>query len=78
MCRETVGKTRRDFALKPPIAVEAYRTIFVRVDPECSTDQTLLNAYGGVTAAPKRAVEMQPAVEGHSFQVVIEGEGTGQ
>ena len=50
------GKTRRDFALKPPIAVEADRTVFVRVDPERSTDQGLLNAYGGVTAALKRAV----------------------
>ncbi len=78
MCRRAVGKTRRDFALKPPIAGEAARTVFVRVDPGHSTDQGLLNSYGGVTAALKRAVERQPAVEGRSFQVVIDGERTGQ
>ena len=38
-----MGKTRRDFALKPPIAVEADRTVFVRVDPVHSTDQDLRN-----------------------------------
>ena len=32
---------------------------------------------GGVTAALKRAVEVQPAAEGRSFQVVIDGERTG-
>ena len=32
----------------------------------------------GVTAALKRAVELQPAAEGRSFQVVIDGERTGQ
>ena len=73
-----VGKTRRDFALKPPIAVEADRPVLVRVDPGHLTDQGLLNSYGGVTAALKRAVEGQPAVEGRSFQVVIDGERTGQ
>ena len=41
-------------------------------------DTALLNSYGGVTAALKRAVEMQPAVEGRSFEVVIDGERTGQ
>ena len=43
-CRGAVGKTRRDFALKPPIAVEADRTVFVRVDPGHSTDQALLHS----------------------------------
>ena len=38
------------------------------------SDQGLLNAYVGVTAALKRAVEGQPAAEGRSFQVVIDGE----
>ncbi len=154
MCRGAVGKTLRDFALKPPIAFEADRTVLVRVDPAHSTDQgldswrvahrvlwaalrkhgrrvqavaiarenrtlqradtvrlhwantarprartadpslereycwikravptrdtVLLNSYGGVTAALKRAVEGQPAVEGRSFQVVMEGERTCQ
>ena len=73
-----MGKTRRDFALKPPVAVEANRTVFVRVDPEHSTDQDLLNAYGGVTAALKQAFELQPAAESRSFQAVIDGERTGQ
>ena len=73
-----VGKTRRDFALKPPIAVEADRTVFSLVDPGHSTDPGLLNAYGGVTAGLKRAVEGQPAAEGRSFQVVIDGGRTGQ
>ena len=50
-----MGKTRRDLALKPPIAVEADRTVFVRVNPGHSTDQGLLNSHGGVTAALKRA-----------------------
>ena len=35
-------------------------------------------SYGGVTAALNRAVEGQPAAEGGSFQVVIDGEPTGQ
>ncbi len=78
MCRGTVGKTRRDFALKPPVAVEAHRTVLVRVDPGHSTDQGLLNSFAGVTAGLKRAVEGQPAVEGRSFQVVIDGERTWQ
>ena len=72
------GKTLRDFALKLPNAVEADRTVFVRVDPEHSTDQGLLNFYGGATVALKREVERQPAVEGRSFQVVIDGERTWQ
>ncbi len=78
VCRGAVGKTRRDFALKPPIAVEAERTVFALVDPGHSTDQGLLNAYGGVTAVLKRAVEGHPAVEDRSFQVVMDGERTGQ
>ena len=73
-----MGKILRDFALKPPIVGEADRTVIVRVDPEHSTDQGLLNSYGGVTAALKRAAEMQPTAEVHSFQVVIDGERTGQ
>ena len=40
-------------------------------------DTALLDAYGGVTAARKRAVERQPAAEGRSFQVVTGGERTG-
>ncbi len=39
-----VGKTRRDLAFKLPIAVKADRTVFVRVDPEHSTDQGRLNS----------------------------------
>ncbi len=78
VCRRAVGKTRRDFALKPPIAVEGDRTVFALVDPGHSTHQGLLNSYGGVTAALKRAVEGQPAVEDRSFQVVIDGERTCQ
>ena len=35
-------------------------------------------SYGGVTAAVKRAVEVQPAAEGRSFQVVMDGERTRQ
>ena len=73
-----VGKILRDFALKPPIAVEADRTVFALVDPEHSTDQGLLNSCVGVAAALKRAVEGQPAAGGRSFQVVIDGERTGQ
>ena len=73
-----VGKILRDFALKPPIAGEADRTVFVRVDPGHSTDQGLLTSFAGVTAGLKRAVKGQPAVEGRSFQVVIDGERTGQ
>ncbi len=73
-----VGKILRDFALKPPIAGEADRTVFVRVDPGHSTDEGLLHSYGGVTAALKRAVELQPAAERRSFQVVIDGERTWQ
>ena len=152
--RGAVENTRRGFALKPPIAVEADRPVFVRVDPgtrltracipgewrtgssgrRCTStavefqavaialenrafqraetvwlhwastagpkartadpslereyrrikravptgDTAMLNSYGGVTAAPKRAVEMQPAVEVRSFQVVIDGERTWQ
>ena len=78
VCRGTVGKTRRYFALKPPIADEADRTVVVRVDPGHSTDPGLVNSFGGVTAALKRAVELQPAAEGRSFQVVIDGERTRQ
>ena len=32
----------------------------------------LLNSYGGVTATLKRAIELQPAAEGRSLQVVID------
>ena len=78
VCRRAVGKILRDFALKPPIAVEADRTVFALVDPDHSTDQGLLNSCVGVAAAPKRAVEGQPVAEGRSFQVVIDGERTGQ
>ena len=73
-----MGKTLRYFALKPPIAVEVDRTVVVRVDPGHSTHQDLLNSYVGVTVALKRAVELQPAAEGRSFQVVIDGERTWQ
>ena len=72
------GRTLRDFALKPTIGVETDRTIFDLFDLEHSTDQGLLNFYGGVAAALKRAVELQPAAEGRSFHVVIGGEPTGQ
>ena len=41
-------------------------------------DTALLNSHGGVTATLKRAVELQPAAEGRSFQVVIDGERTWQ
>ena len=78
MCRGAVGKTLRDIALKPSIAVEADRTVLVRVDPGNPTDQGLLNSCVGVTAGLKRAVEGQPAAEGRSFQVVIDGERTWQ
>ena len=61
-----LGKTRRHFALKPPIAVEADRIVFALVDPRHSTDQCLLNSYVGVTAALKQPVELQPAAEGRS------------
>lgn len=40
-------------------------------------DTALFNSYGGVTAALKWAVELQPAAEGRSVQVVIDGERTG-
>jgi len=73
-----VGKTLRDFALKPPLAVDADRTVFVRVDPGHSTDQGLLNSYGRVTAALKQSVERQTTAESYSFQVVIGGERTWQ
>ncbi len=49
-----MGKTLHGFALKPPIAVEADRTVFVRVDPEYSTDQGLHSwrvAHRGLWAA---------------------------
>ena len=72
----TVGKTRCDFALKPPIAVEADRTVVVRVDSGHLTDQGLLHSYGGVTVALNRVVELQPTAESRSFQVVIDGERT--
>ena len=78
VCRGAVGKTLRDFALKPPITVEAERTVLVRVDPGYSTDQGLLDSFAGGTAALKRAVEGQPAVERRSFQVVIDRERTWQ
>ena len=41
-------------------------------------DTALLNSSGGVKAALKRAVELQLAPEGRSFQVVIDGDRTGQ
>ncbi len=78
VCRGAVGKTLRDIALKPSIAVEADRTVFALVDPGHSTDQGLLHSFAGVTAGLKRAVEGQPAAEGRSFQVVIDGERTWQ
>ncbi len=78
VCRGAERKTRRGFTLKPPIAVEADRTVFALVDPGHSTDQGLLNSFAGVTAGLKRAVEGQPAVEGRSFQVVIDRERTCQ
>ena len=77
MCRGAVGKTRRNFALKPPIAVEADRTMFVRVYSGHSTDQGLLNSHGGLAAALKRAIELQPEAEGRSIQVVIDSVRTG-
>ena len=62
------------------------RTADPSLDRECrrikravpTGETALLNSYGGVTAALKRAVEGQPTVEGRSFQVVIDGERTGQ
>ena len=41
-------------------------------------DTAVLDTYGGVTAALKQAVELQPAAGGRFFQVVIDGERTGQ
>ena len=41
-------------------------------------DTTLLNFYGGVTAALKQVIELQPAAESRSFQVLIDGERTRQ
>ena len=41
-------------------------------------DTARLNSIGKVTAALMRVVEMQSAAEGRSFQVVIDGERTGQ
>ena len=41
-------------------------------------DADLLNSFGGVTAAQKRAFELQPAADGRCFQVVIDGERTWQ
>ena len=73
-----VGKTRRSLAFKLPITVEADSAVFVRVDSGHSTDPGLLHSYGGVTAALKRVVELQPAAESRSFQVVIDGERTRQ
>jgi len=73
-----VGKNRRYLAFKPPMAVEADRTVVVRVDSGHLTDQGLLHSYGGVTTALKRAVERQPAAESRSFQGVIDGERTRQ
>ena len=48
-------------------------------NPRTSAMRTaLLNSYGGLTAALKRAVELQPAAEDSSFQVVIDGERSWQ
>ena len=77
VCRGAERKTRRGFTLKPPIAVEADRTVFALVDPGHSADQGLLNSCVGVTAALKQEVEEQPVAEGRSFQVVIDDERTG-
>ena len=147
-----VGKTRRYFALKLPIAVEADRAVFVYVDPGHSTDKALrswgaahrglwealrekgrpvqvvavarkeraleraknalhnwangsvpkarnrslsaareyakikravltgdtdlLNSYGGVTPALKRAIELQPLAENRPVGVVIDSYST--
>ena len=144
-----VGKTRRYFALKLPIAVEADKAVFVYVDPGHSTgkalrswgaahrglwealrkrgrpvhvvaiaredraleraetvlhnwaggsgpkahtgdpsaareyakikravltgNKILLDSYGGVTAALKRAIELEPLAQDRSFRVAIEG-----
>ena len=152
--RGAVGKTRRYFALKLPIAVERDRAIFVYVDPGHSTDKGLrswgvahrglwealrkrgrpvqvvavaredwaleraeallrnwnrrslavasagdplaaredaeikravltgdtglLNSYGGVTAALKRAIELEPLAQDRSFRVAIDGCSTWQ
>ena len=35
-------------------------------------DTALLNSYGGVTAAPKRAIELQPLLEDRSVKLVID------
>ena len=78
VCRGAEGKTRHGFTLKSPIAVEADRTVLVRVDPGHSTNQGLLNSFSGVTVGLKLTVEGQPAAEGRSFQVVIDGEPTWQ
>ncbi len=152
--RGAVGKTRRYFALKLPIAVEADKAVFVYVDPGHSTgkalrswgaahrglwealrkrgrpvqvvaiareDQaleraetvlhnwaggsgpkahtgdpsaareyakikravltgktTILDSYGGVTAALKRAIELEPLAQDRSFRVAIDGYSTWQ
>ena len=150
--RGAVGKTRRYFALKLPIAVEADRAVFVYVDPGHRTDKGLrswgaahrglwdalrkkgrpahvvaiaredqalersetvlrhwavgsgpqvrardpsaareyarikralltgdtivLDSYGGVTAALKRAIELQPLAEDRACGIAIDGYGT--
>ncbi len=62
------------------------RTSDSSLDRECrrikravpTWNSALFNSYGGVTAALKRAVKLQPAAEGRSFQVVIDGKHTWQ
>ena len=147
--RGAVGKTRRYFALKLPIAVEADKAVFVYVDPGHSTDKCLrtwgeehrglwealqkrgrpvqvavvaredralerakallrnwnrrslavasaadpsaareyaeikravltgdtglLDSYGGVTGALKRAIELEPLAQNRSRRIVIDG-----
>ena len=63
--RGAVGNTRRYFALKLPIAVEADSAVFVHVDPGHSTDTALRSwgaAHGRLWAALRK--------HGRSIQVV--------
>ena len=41
-------------------------------------NKTLLDSYGGVTAALKRAIELQPLAEDRPFRVVIDSYSTWQ
>lgn len=50
---------------------------YARIEQAVLTgNKALLDSYGGVTAALKRAVGLQPVAKGRSFQVVIGGERT--